>query len=85
MDDLTKLYAAVDRLAARLANKHGSRLQCGRGCAACCVDELTVFEIEARNIREHQTRLLQNEVPHPAGACAFLGADKSCRIYETRP
>lgn len=51
----------------------------------CCVDELTVFEVEAQNIRQSHSNLLQTAVPHSPGACAFLDTDGACRIYEDRP
>lgn len=51
----------------------------------CCVDELTVFEVEAQNIRQSHLNLLQTAVPHALGACAFLDPDGACRIYEDRP
>ena len=86
MSDITKLHAAVDRMASQLSARHGARLKCGRGCAACCVDGLTVFEIEARNIQHYYPELLRQATPHPAGACAFLDhKDNSCRIYDARP
>lgn len=29
--------------------------------------------------------MLESEDPHPIGACAFLDADRACRIYGDRP
>lgn len=34
-------------------------------------------------MRHHASVL--DEAPHPDGACAFLDAEKRCRIYEHRP
>jgi Fe-S-cluster containining protein len=82
---LYDFHREVDGAAARLALKHRARLQCRRGCAACCVDDLSVFEIEAERIRRAQPDLLRDGVPHAAGACAFLGENAECRIYEDRP
>ena len=48
---LAALYREIDRRAAHLRALHADRLQCRRGCSDCCVDELTVFELEAENIR----------------------------------
>jgi hypothetical protein len=76
--DLADALAPLDRL-------HADRLVCRRGCAACCVDELTVFEVEAERIRERHGALLAGGTPHPAGACAFLDDEGACRIYEDRP
>ena len=82
---LAQLYHEVDEAARRLEAVHADRLQCRRGCSSCCVDTLTVFEVEAENIRRHQGELLRAETPHAAGACAFLGETGACRIYEHRP
>jgi uncharacterized protein len=75
----------VDERAQAVAEKHRGRLQCRRGCSGCCVDGLTVFEVEAASIRARHGELLANGAPHPPGACAFLDADGACRIYEERP
>jgi Fe-S-cluster containining protein len=83
--DVERLHAEVDRLAARLEAKHGERLQCRRGCASCCVDGITVFEVEADVIRRHHAELLAKGAPHAEGACAFLDDEGACRIYEHRP
>jgi Fe-S-cluster containining protein len=82
---LLRLHAEVDERAAELAATHGARLQCKRGCSACCVDDLSVFAVEAERIRAHHPELLALATPHPEGACAFLGADGACRIYADRP
>jgi len=79
------LYEDVDRLAAQVAAGHDSRLKCCRGCSQCCVDDLTVFEIEAEHIRAAQQAVLVRQSPHPMGACAFLDAEGACRIYADRP
>ena len=85
LDELKSLYSEVDQQTSRLVEIHGPRLVCRRGCSMCCVDELTVFEVEAQNIRQSHPQLLQTAVPHAAGACAFLDGDGACRIYEDRP
>jgi hypothetical protein len=84
-DALRLLHDEVDRAAAALAQVHRDRLNCRRGCHDCCVDDLTVFEVEAERIREHHAELLATGAPHRAGACAFLDGDGACRIYEDRP
>jgi len=83
--ELTRFYAEVDRLADRLNRRHASRLQCGRGCSDCCIDGLSVFEIEADNIRQHHRHELERSVAHPTGRCAFLDGEGACRIYASRP
>jgi Fe-S-cluster containining protein len=83
--DLVRLHDEVEREATVLAAHHRERLACGRGCVDCCVDELTVFEVEAERIRRGAERLLREGTPHPPGACAFLGKDGACRVYGERP
>lgn len=82
---LRVLHREIDREAGALAQRHAARLQCRRGCSSCCVDDLTVFEIEAERIRSRNGPLLRGESPHPPGACAFLDGDGGCRIYDDRP
>jgi hypothetical protein len=83
--ELAALHARVDAEAARVADHDRGRLQCRRGCHDCCVDGLSVFEVEARRIRRAHPRLLASGRPHPPGACAFLADDGACRIYGERP
>jgi Fe-S-cluster containining protein len=82
---LRDFHAEVDADADRLAIRNRERLQCRLGCASCCVDELTVFEIEAERIRRAHPTLLRDGEPHPSGACAFLSAGRECRVYADRP
>jgi Fe-S-cluster containining protein len=82
---LRALHAEVDRAAAALAERHRGALRCGRGCAACCSDGLTVGALEAERIRRAHPALLAEGEPHPPGACAFLGSESECRIYPERP
>lgn len=82
---LEALHGEVDAAAATLARGHGERLLCGRGCSACCVDDLTVFEVEAERIRRAHPELLEAGTPGPAGGCAFLDAEGGCRVYAERP
>ena len=85
LDGLKKLYDEVDSLSNRLTKIHATRLRCGRGCSSCCVDDLTVYEIEVENIRRHHAEFLETATPHEKGACAFLDEEGACRIYEQRP
>jgi Fe-S-cluster containining protein len=82
---LKELYSRIDAETARLGEIHGARLNCRRGCAGCCVDEITVFEVEAENISANHADLLAAGEPHETGKCAFLNDQGSCRIYESRP
>jgi hypothetical protein len=82
---LLTLHDTIDRRAREVAEQNRDRLQCRRGCCGCCIDDLTVFEIEASRIVRAHGELLQRGSPHPAGACAFLNAEGACRIYDDRP
>jgi Fe-S-cluster containining protein len=82
---LGDLYRKIDLGVRRLTRIHAERLQCRRGCSACCLDDLTVTRIEAEKIRRGHRDLLGHASPHSIGACAFLDQDGACRIYEERP
>lgn len=84
-EKLHKFYQAIDAESAGLQKFHAARLNCQKGCAACCVDGITVFEVEAANIRSKYAALLENEKPHEIGKCAFLDEKNTCRIYHDRP
>ena len=82
---LIGLHTAVDSRSHGLVQLHRERLKCERGCWGCCVDGLTVFEVEAERIRRTHPDLLARGRPHVEGACAFLDHQGACRIYEDRP
>ncbi|MCB1051064.1 MAG: YkgJ family cysteine cluster protein [Acidobacteria bacterium] len=79
------LHAEIEAASRTLAEQHADRLQCGAGCADCCIDDLTVFEVEAQTIRANYPDLLAHGQPHPPGKCAFLDDQRQCRIYDHRP
>ncbi len=83
-ENILEFYGLLDEV---IKNKVSnlSFLVCSKGCSECCVDDLTVFEIESTNIIEHNHELLSNGIPHSEGKCAFLGNEGECRIYEQRP
>lgn len=85
VDAVGQLHDAVDALTAPMWRAHAERIRCGRGCAGCCVDELSVVWPEAERIRRRYPALLREAVPHPPGACAFLDPEGACRVYEARP
>ena len=82
---LRGLRVELDAMTRRLSVLHAARLACKRGCSSCCVDDLSVFEVEAAPIRQRFAALLATEAPHPEGGCAFLDASGGCRIYAERP
>jgi Fe-S-cluster containining protein len=85
LDTLLALHAEVDVVTDRLNAVHAKRLRCQLGCAMCCVDDLTVFEVEAERIRANHATLLAMATPRAPGACAFLDDDGACRVYADRP
>jgi len=84
-DSIASLHADVDRATRRLHTVHAARLQCRKGCSSCCIDDLTVFEVEAAQVRRRHAELLATGTPHAVGACAFLDERGACRIYAERP
>jgi Fe-S-cluster containining protein len=85
VDAVGSLHGRIDAEVARLERIHEERLQCRRGCDACCLDDLTVTEIEAERIRARHSEWLEVADPHSPGACAFLDEAGACRIYAERP
>ena len=85
LEELALFRAEVDTRTSELAARHKERLQCKRGCSGCCLDEITVFEVEAQVLRDKYPDLLLSGTPRAAGACAFLDAEGGCRVYADRP
>ena len=81
------LHESVSHRADALHTRHAAFTQCKSGCADCCQDELTVFDVEAHRIVhffEHNTSATLTL--HPPGQCAFLHPQtRDCQIYEVRP
>ena len=84
-DKLKQLYSAIELKTKRLEQVHQTRLNCRKGCSGCCVDEITVWNVEAENIRLTHPALLSDELPNTKGGCAFLASNGACRIYHSRP
>ncbi len=90
--DIKSLYQKVCDF--EKAQSPGAKIlsQCKAGCSKCCYVDLSIFSIEADQIRDHFKKLkveekvmLKNQWVRPAGeACAFL-VDEKCSIYEARP
>ncbi len=77
-----------------IQNRNQTQMQCGSGCHQCCLPQLTVFEIERENIRQHleqnpelvqKLRQLAKNNPHQGQRCQFLEANGNCAVYEVRP
>ncbi len=82
---LEALHREVDDAVRPLTAALGDRLRCKLGCSDCCVDDLSVFEVEAQRIRSAYPKLLADGQPHAEGACAFLDEAGACRVYKARP
>lgn len=82
---MTRFYQEVDQRVQALSDANKERLHCQKGCSSCCLDDITVFQVEADHIRQAQAELLAKDTPHEEGACAFLDSEGACRIYEHRP
>lgn len=85
MRELDRFYERVDQAVRTILALNPALFQCRPGCHDCCIDGLSVFEVEARNIACRCRDLLLHGAPHPEGACVFLGSGGDCRIYEHRP
>lgn len=84
-EDIEKLHRVIDIMVARVVAAQAERLRCEPGCHECCVDGISVFEVEAQHICDHHHDVLSNETPHPPGRCALLDAAGRCRVYPHRP
>ncbi len=82
-EKVAAVHRAVEALAQKKAVIHKDRMQCKRGCHACCIDGLTVFEVEAERILAEFANV-DLGLPSSSG-CVFLGDEGECRIYEARP
>ncbi len=90
------LRAKVDAHVARVEVTHRDDMQCGAGCAACCLAELSVLAIEAEAIAAFVEAMptdaraavaTRAALPanHEAPRCAALDPDDRCAIYPVRP
>ena len=84
LEQLSAFHTKIASQSSRLAQQLGPRITCHKGCHQCCVDNLTVFGIEAEQIRTHARHVLEDQA-HPPGKCALLDEAGACRIYPWRP
>lgn len=82
---VTRLHVVIDSLTGPIAQAQPGALSCGEGCTGCCVDDLTVFEVEAEVLRANYAALFANDSPGAEGACAMLDERGACRVYAHRP
>jgi Fe-S-cluster containining protein len=81
---LSMFYQKVDNMVHYLTQIHQNRLQCKKGCNACCQDDLSVMGLEAAYIKQSFPSVLHEKASN-IGQCAFLNIEGACRIYEARP
>ncbi len=93
------LRGAADRLAAELSLFYAGHLVCRAGCSDCCAHDLSVFEVEADQVRRALSRMpdeIMDEIIRAARAArsAALGGKEApcpllvhdlCAIYGDRP
>lgn len=82
-EKVAAVHHAIDALVEKKTEVHKDRMQCKRGCHACCIDGLSVFEVEAERIRAEFSGVNLGK-PSTSG-CVFLGEEGECRIYAARP
>ena len=90
MSRLAELTRKVDAFFERVAERHGSDMQCATGCSDCCHVRLTITEVEAAAIRAHVAawpaeRLRALAITGPPEHCAALDSAGKCKIYHARP
>lgn len=89
----------VDELTAKLSARYSKHLVCRAGCSGCCHHHLSVFAVEAEEVRnavealtdetrarvEEQARnVIEREAKGEPVACPLL-VDDRCSIYQSRP
>lgn len=87
VETMMGFYRQVDEVWEQIEAKLeslGKVRRCRKGCCGCCLDGLTVTQIEASVIRAKYPEVL-NEAAGEEGRCAFLDEEGACRIYEARP
>jgi len=76
-----KLLSAIDELCEKITKNSGGGITCHKGCSSCCETGISLYPLEAFNIKESgaaQTLSEGNE------RCIFL-ENGLCLIYDTRP
>lgn len=96
--NIDQLYQKVAEFEQNLSSNFKDKLECKKGCQQCCYVDLSVFEIEAKNIaaylNENQSPIKEKLSLKQADRedfngvlskpCHFLREDE-CTIYDVRP
>ena len=90
MSRLGELTRKVDAFFVRVAERHGTDMQCATGCSDCCHVRLTITGVEAAAIRAHvapwpRERRQGLATTGPTDRCAALDPAGRCKIYDARP
>ena len=59
--NINNLYNKVKEFEAAQSDEFKSKLECKKGCSQCCYVDLSVFEIEAQNIRQWYESISDDE------------------------
>jgi len=87
---LGELTRKVDAFFVRVAERHGTDMQCATGCSDCCHVRLTITGVEAAAIRDEvaqwpRARRRGLVAGGPTDRCAALDPAGRCKIYDARP
>jgi Fe-S-cluster containining protein len=92
MSRYPEVAAKVDAFFERVAQRHGSEMQCHTGCSDCCNARLTITLAEAAAIEdelarwpEAQRTALAANAAASSERCAALDPNGRCLIYAVRP
>lgn len=90
---VTDLYNKITAFEENLSPIQREKTNCKKGCSQCCMVNLSVFQVEADNIRSwfqnlspERKEAIKNAWKKESlpSACSFL-KDDACTIYEARP
>ncbi len=84
LNELSDFYNELDKAIGRIEKYHKDKMNCSKGCKDCCIDGITVFEIEAFYIK-YFNKTLKYVIPASKEGCCFRDENNECIIYETRP
>lgn len=86
IQEMENFYLEVEKVKSKIEKLNKSRLNCRKGCSFCCVDGITIYQIEAEYILAKSRALKpKNNINNKHGQCAFLNDRNECLIYEFRP
>ncbi len=93
------LQLETDQITSQLTERYQPYLQCGAGCSGCCQHHLSLFPVEAANVknaiqnlspekqaqvRAQAQEVIAKEIHSESVTCPLLIED-NCSVYEARP